>query len=83
LPAAISGHNNYWIWGPHGETGEVMIVVTPESPEQLRKSFASVEIVGEFPNVYAQPYERSDHIYLARGRITPYSIDWNRLLVYG
>ena len=25
---ALSGHNNYWFWGPRGYTGRVMIVVT-------------------------------------------------------
>lgn len=82
LPVAISGHNNYWIWGPHGYTGEVMIVLTREPPEQLRKTFASVEIVGEFPNPYAQPYERFDHVYLARGRVRPYSTDWDEFRGY-
>ena len=27
LPSAIGGHQNYWIWGPRGYTGEEMIVI--------------------------------------------------------
>ena len=27
LPPAISGHNNYWLWGPHGYSGNVVIDV--------------------------------------------------------
>ncbi|HEV8129516.1 MAG TPA: glycosyltransferase family 39 protein, partial [Candidatus Eisenbacteria bacterium] len=27
LPPAISRHNNYWLWGPRGGSGEVMILV--------------------------------------------------------
>ena len=27
LPPAISGHQNYFLWGPHGATGESMIVM--------------------------------------------------------
>ena len=27
LPPAISRHNNYWLWGPRGATGQVMIMV--------------------------------------------------------
>ena len=27
LPPAISGHNNYHLWGPNGCTGEVMVIV--------------------------------------------------------
>jgi hypothetical protein len=33
LPFAISGHNNYWLWGPNGATGEVMIVINGASLE--------------------------------------------------
>jgi hypothetical protein len=27
LPRAISGHNNYWLWGPREYTGEIMIMI--------------------------------------------------------
>ena len=27
LPRALSGHNNYWLWGPHGFSGNVVIDV--------------------------------------------------------
>ncbi|MGB8518640.1 MAG: hypothetical protein WCD38_00585, partial [Candidatus Tumulicola sp.] len=27
LPPALSGHNNYWLWGPRGYTGDVVIDV--------------------------------------------------------
>jgi 4-amino-4-deoxy-L-arabinose transferase-like glycosyltransferase len=27
LPYAISGHNNYWLWGPRGASGDVVIAV--------------------------------------------------------
>jgi len=32
LPKAISGHNNYWLWGPRGWTGEVVILFQEYSP---------------------------------------------------
>ena len=67
LPFAISGHNNYYLWGPHGETGEVMIVVTSGTADDLRKSYSSVEIAGRMDHPYAMPYERRN-IYLCRGR---------------
>src|ERR1700722_18941667 len=37
LPFAISGHNNYWIWGPHGKTGDVIIVINGASLDKMRK----------------------------------------------
>lgn len=83
LPLAISGHNNYWIWGPHGYTEEVMIVLSADSPEQMRKEWYSVQIVGGIRNPYAPPYVSYDHIYLVRGRARPYAADWNIFKLYG
>ncbi|MEK7310341.1 MAG: glycosyltransferase family 39 protein, partial [Chloroflexota bacterium] len=41
LPKAISGHQNYFLWGPRDCGGEVLITVG-EKPEDVRKSFAEV-----------------------------------------
>ena len=27
LPKAISGHQNYWFWGPENSSGQTMIIV--------------------------------------------------------
>ncbi len=38
LPKAISGHNNYWLWGPGERSGKVLIIIGGEprgSPEGL------------------------------------------------
>jgi 4-amino-4-deoxy-L-arabinose transferase-like glycosyltransferase len=75
LPFAISGHNNYWIWGPHGETGEVMIVINGASLEEMRKYYDSVEIAGVMNHPYAMPYEHRN-IYLCRGRKGSIVKDW-------
>ena len=42
LPGAISGHNNYYLWGPRGYTGEVVILFG-ERAESTKKLFAEVE----------------------------------------
>ena len=75
LPFAISGHNNYYLWGPRGYTGEVMIVINGASLEEMRKYYADVQIAGEMENTYSMPYEHR-HIYLARGRTGNLSSDW-------
>lgn len=67
LPFAISGHNSYWLWGPHGYTGEVMIVINGATPEEMRKYYDSVAVAGRMDNPYSMPYERRN-IYLVRGR---------------
>lgn len=81
LPTAISGHNNYWLWGPHGYTGEVMILVNGASPEEIRKIYGSVEIVGRMDNPLSMPYERRN-IYLVRNRNKNLLLDWLELKHY-
>jgi hypothetical protein len=75
LPTAISGHNNYWLWGPHGVTGEVMIVVNGATPEEMRKFYDSVEVAGRMDNPLSMPFERRN-IYLVRGRHKNVVEDW-------
>jgi 4-amino-4-deoxy-L-arabinose transferase-like glycosyltransferase len=81
LPFAISGHNNYWIWGPHGETGEVMIVINGASLDEMRKYYDSVEIAGVMDHPYAMPYEHRN-IYLCRGRKGSIVKDWPEFKKY-
>ena len=75
LPFAISGHNNYYLWGPHDATGEVMIAINGASPEEMRQSYDSVEIAGRMDNPLSMPYERRN-IYLVRGRHKNLTADW-------
>jgi 4-amino-4-deoxy-L-arabinose transferase-like glycosyltransferase len=81
LPTAISGHNSYWMWGPNGATGEIMIVVNGASPEEMRKYYDSVEIAGRMANPLSMPFERRN-IYLVRGRHKNITSDWKDLKHY-
>jgi hypothetical protein len=75
LPFAISGHNNYYLWGPHGYTGEIMIVINGASPEEMREYYSSVVVAGRMDHPYAMPYEHRN-IYLVRGRKKSVLADW-------
>jgi len=66
LPKAISGHVNYWYWGPRGYTGETMIVLGVPAPDQLQKYFSKVEARESVGNPYAMASEHFT-IYLCRG----------------
>ena len=81
LPAAISGHNNYWLWGPHGHTGEVMILINGLPPEELRKIYSSVEIVGRMDHPFSMPYEHRN-IYLVRNRNKNLLLEWPDFKAY-
>ncbi len=81
LPFAISGHNNYFLWGSHRYTGEVMIVINGASLPEMQQAYASVEIAGEMDHPYAMPYEHR-HIYLCRGRKGNLTADWPEFKSY-
>jgi len=66
LPPAISGHQNYFLWGPLDWTGEVMLVLDTNDNDE-RELFASVEDLGQVvSSPWAMPFERRRHIYLCR-----------------
>jgi hypothetical protein len=64
LPPAISGHNNYYLWGPQGHGGSVLIVLGPYWGGLLT-AYRRVEVAGEIDNPYAMPYETGP-IYVLR-----------------
>jgi hypothetical protein len=55
LPRAISGHENYWFWGPRDYTGEKIIAVG-FSREDAEANCGSVELVAEVNVPYAPPW---------------------------
>jgi hypothetical protein len=66
LPAAISGHQNYFLWGPRDWTGEVVLVLDTDDKDE-RKLFASVQDLGQIvSSPWAMPFERRTHIFLCR-----------------
>ena len=81
LPVAISGHQSYWLWGPHGYTGKEMILFNVDPISRLRREYGSCQIVGEINNRWAMPYEHGP-IILCKDRIESYSVDWAHHKVY-
>jgi hypothetical protein len=66
LPPAISGHQNYFLWGPRDWTGEVALVLDTNDDDE-RELFGSVEDLGQVvSSPLAMPFERRRHIYLCR-----------------
>lgn len=77
LPKAISGHQNYFLWGPRNYTGEIVILVG-EGEEGARKEFASVEVGATLHNPYALWYENQP-ILLCRGLKWNLETVWDRV----
>jgi hypothetical protein len=79
LPAAISGHQNYFFWGPRDWTGEVALVLDTSGDDE-RELFASVEDLGQVvSSPWAMPFERRMHIYLCRDLKGSVNEIWPRL----
>ena len=66
LPQAMSGHNSYFIWGPQGCTGQVIITVNYPL-QDLSAAFESVKPAGQTECKYCMPYENGAPIFIARG----------------
>ncbi len=77
LPKAISGHLTYFLWGPRGYTGEVMIVLDDDR-ETLEKLFDHVELAGHVDHKYSMPYQHFD-VYVCRGPRRPLAEWWSRV----
>ena len=83
LPRAISGHNNYWLWGPEGYSGEVMLMLVPAAARpRLEQGFESVEQVGTLECGHCMPYENHRPVFLCRGSRLPLEALWPRLKHY-
>ncbi len=66
LPPAISGHQNYFLWGFLDYTGEVLLVLD-DSADDEQQQFESVEDLGQIvSSPWAMPWEQRNHIYLCR-----------------
>ena len=76
LPPAISGQNNYWLWGMHGCDPNLVIAVIADAPAEVLQKYRSVTIVGVMNTPYAMPFERQRNIYLLRGRRASAPFHW-------
>lgn len=77
LPKAISGHQNYFLWGPRNYTGEIVIVLGDEESD-AREHFDSVTVAATLNNPYAYRYENFP-VLLCRGLKWNLQTEWSRV----
>lgn len=82
LPPAVSGHNNYWNWGPGDSDGEVIIRLGGPPMERLKESYTEVTRVGTFTCDYCMPYENNLPIHLCLGLKESLKEIWPQLKHY-
>ena len=76
LPPVISGQNNFWLWGMRGCSGDPIIAVIYDTPDEIRKKYNSVTILGTMHDPLAMSYEHK-RIYLLRNRRPDAPVNWN------
>jgi 4-amino-4-deoxy-L-arabinose transferase-like glycosyltransferase len=81
LPRAISGHNNYFLWGPRQYTGEIMIIVGGRY-EDHAPDFEEVTQVGISRCRYCMPYEDGVPIFVCRRLRTSLQNAWPSVKEY-
>ena len=74
LPDAISSRNNYWLWGTHNYSGEVVLAVGYDA-HFLEQFFGSVKRAAVFKN----PYSYDAEIYLCKEPKAPLDKMWPQL----
>jgi hypothetical protein len=77
LPAAISGHQSHYLWGPGPYTGESVIVLG-DSRERLEQIFTSVKWMAKVNHPYAMPYNNVD-VYWCQGLKQPLAQFWSHV----
>jgi len=77
-PPVVSGHNNYYLWGPKNFDGSVVIVLDGDvSP--LMENYRSVHVVGRIDSPYARSFEAHMPIFVLRGPRIPLKQLWPQL----
>ena len=77
LPPALSGQDQYYIWGPRGYDGSVVLHINGD-PDRWRHFCASLDVVHEFGVPYVMPYEAGRPIFVCRGLRVPLDQAWPR-----
>ena len=82
LPHAISGNNNFWLWGPQHYTGSTVIEIN-EDPAKMRRYFEHVRVAAVVSDPHAMSYENDIPILVCSGIREPLAALWPHLRVYG
>jgi hypothetical protein len=81
LPPVISGHNQYYLWGTHGSSGNVVIDVAGDCGAS-QHLFASSERAATFTSPWVMPYEDGIPIMVCRGIQKPLAALWPSIKSY-
>jgi hypothetical protein len=75
LPPPISGHNAFYIWGPQGCTGQVVITINI-APQDAARWFGSVTLVARTSCDACVDFENHAPILILRQPKAPFAVMW-------
>lgn len=81
LPDARCGHNNYWIWGPGQQTGDIAIIFgnsrnLQDNLADLRRRYRHVGLAATTNARYCMPFENGRMIFICKGMNTTFQQLW-------
>ncbi len=81
LPPVVSGHNNYFLWGPGDHPGGTVIAIGA-SRAILERFFTEVTAAATIHSPYAMPYEADLTVFVCRGPEAPLKESWEAVKTY-
>jgi hypothetical protein len=81
LPAPISGHNAFYLWGPHGCTGQVVITINI-APQDAARGFSSVTLAARPSCNACVSFENQAPILILRQPKVPFAVLWAQVKHY-
>lgn len=81
LPPVVSGHNQYFLWGTHGRSGEILIDINGDCGKRFNL-YRSATVAATFSHPYVMPYENRMPILVCRGINRPIAEIWPRVKSY-
>jgi hypothetical protein len=83
LPPALSGHNNYWLWGTHGYSGNVVIDVNGDCGRRdFPGLFRTARVATHLDAPWVISYEHDIPISVCTGITEPLASLWPKLRFY-
>jgi 4-amino-4-deoxy-L-arabinose transferase-like glycosyltransferase len=83
LPPIVSGHNNYWLWGPPPADTTTVVAVGFDDRAYLERFFVSVTLVGRERNgLGVDNDEEGEGMWVCRGPRAAWAVLWPRLKDY-
>jgi hypothetical protein len=81
LPIAVSPQNSYYLWGPNGYSGDVMVLVVSGDADEVRKYYRDVTLFKHINNPWSVPYEHVN-VFICRHRISNFTAAWPEMKEY-